>query len=492
MYNQNVAPLKARPLANRRPRMVWALCSLCPAVFLLCLFALTLLSAPEHDDFCFAELYARHGFVHTVSLFYHAQSGRILALWLTQLPPAISAATGISLLSAYSLTMAANAGLFLTATALAMVRAWPRAGALQLAFLTLAFASAVVGAAPSVRDLLYWLSSVTCYVPSALITILILGECVRALDRQTGFSWLFSLAMALGGFLASLGNEFTGPWLILIVFASLGARHLFGQQRQIEHHILIAAAIAVAWIIVVSASGNGTRMGQLPNSGHPIWSIFQALVDSLGGLGRFVREPAIVAWLAAVGLIALAEPDPSAQAPQKSKLLALGTIAICLACCYFAYFAHRYATGMRLVERAQNPALILLLFGSTLGVKLVVGAYRSQLRERLAASRFRGLLGPVGMPAGLMLLTFAALCLSSTAFQLRAQWQDLYPYWRESVERHIHLTTSPEPAIALPRHKWTPSLLMTADVTANADRLPNDCIARYYHKTAVYAADTAR
>jgi hypothetical protein len=30
---------------------------------------------------------------------------------------------------------------------------------------------------------------------------------------------------------------------------------------------------------------------------------------------------------------------------------------------------------------------------------------------------------------------------------------------------------------------------MTSDVTADAGRLPNDCIARYYHKSAIYAAD---
>lgn len=492
MYNQGVIPLAARPLTDRRAWIGWTLCSLFPAIFLLFLFALTALSAPEHDDFCFADLYARHGFVDTVSLFYHSQSGRVLALWLTQVPPAISAAAGVSLLSAYSLTMAVSAALFLAAAALAMVRAWPHTAALQLTFLTLAFASAVVSAVPSVRDLLYWLSAVTCYVPPALVSILILGECIRALDRQASFSWTVSLAMSLGGFAAALCNEFTGVWLLLIVSASLGARYLFGQPRQIVHHILIAAAIAIGWIIVVSASGNGTRMEQLPNGGHVTLSALQALLDSLAGLGRFLREPAVVVWLAAVGLIALAEPDPTRQAPQKSRLLALGAIAICLACGYFEYFAHRYATGMRLVERAQNQALILLLFGSTLAVRLLVGAYRPQLRERLAAGAFHGLLGPVGMPASLTLLVIGSLSLSSTAFQLRSQWEGLYPYWRESAERHVLLTTSPEPVVVIPRHRWTPSLLMTADVTANADRLPNDCIARYYHKSAVYAADTPR
>jgi hypothetical protein len=86
----------------------------------------------------------------------------------------------------------------------------------------------------------------------------------------------------------------------------------------------------------------------------------------------------------------------------------------------------------------------------------------------------------------------AALGLSSTASLLRKEWQELYPYWQESVARHVLLTTSSDRAVAVPRHKWTPSLLMTSDVTTDANRLPNDCIARYYHKSAIYAVDTSR
>lgn len=100
MYDQDVVPLAARSLSDRRASTAWVLCSLFPAIFLLGLFALTWLSAPEHDDFCFAYLYARHGFIETISTFYHSQSGRVLALWLSQIPSAISSATNISLLSA--------------------------------------------------------------------------------------------------------------------------------------------------------------------------------------------------------------------------------------------------------------------------------------------------------------------------------------------------------------------------------------------------------
>lgn len=492
MYNQDVVPLAARPLAERGASLAWALCSLLPAVFLLGLFALIWFSAPEHDDFCFADLYARRGFVQTISILYNSLSGRVVALFLSQFPPAISTATNVSLLSAYSLTLTASAGLFLLGSALAILRAWPRAGAPQLTFLALAFASTVVSAAPSLRELLYWLAGLTCYVPPALVTILILGECIRALDTEAEFSWLLTIGMALGGLVAAMCNEFTSFWLLLILAASLVGRRLFGKPSQIGQHSLIAAAIAIGFVVVVSASGNSTRMEQMPNAGHFLPSLLNGFHDSLIGLGRFFREPAIIVSLIAAGAITLFEPEPVKSPPANGKMLALGIIAICLACCYFEYFTHRYATGFRLVERAQNEALILLLFGLMLGVRLWVRAHRAPLREQLSASRYSSFFGPVALPTGLGLLLIAALGFSSTTSLLRKQWQDLYPYWQESVARHILLTTSPEQMVAVPRHKWTPSLLMTSDVTAHADRLPNDCIARYYGKSAIYAVDAPR
>jgi hypothetical protein len=485
---QEVKQNSAHPAAPSRARIAWALSSLIPAVFVLGLFALTFLSAPEHDDFCFADLNARFGFLQTISIYYHTVSGRIVALVLSQLPPMISAAANVSLLSAYSATLAVGAGLFLCATAVAMIRTWRGTSALQLTFLGVAFGSAVVSAAPSLRELLYWLAGLTCYVPAALITIIILGECVRALETETEFSWPLALAIAVGGLVAAMSNEFTAPWLLLMLAASLAGRHVFGQRRQIAQHGLIALAVVVGFIVVVSAGGNGARMAQLPGAGHMFESLFKGLTSSLNGLGHFLREPAVIVSLVAAGAIALAEPEP-ARAPSHGRMLAFGVIAICLACCYFEYFAHQYATGLRLVERAQNEALILLLFGSMLSIRLLVHTHRAQLRAQLSAGGYLGLLGPVTLPTGLGLLMIASLCLSSTASLLRQQWRSLYPYWQESAARHQLLTTSPEPVVAVPRHKWTPSLLMSADVTADATRLPNDCIARYYRKSAIYAAD---
>lgn len=468
---------------------MWLLASLFPALFVLCFFALTFLSAPEHDDFCFAYLNARQGILQTIATFYHSQSGRITALFLSQLPPAISGAMRIDLLSAYALTMALHAVLFLLAIVLATARTWPRAGIIQLAFLSLAFTATVIGASPSVRDLLYWLSGVTCYVPPAVLSILILGECVRALDSETEFSLRSTVGMAAAGLVAAMFNEFTGLWLLLIIAVSVAARHRFSQHRQLAYHGVIATAVVIGWLIVVSASGNSQRMAQLPTAGHVIYSLYEALRFSINGLFRLLRESPVIAWLGVTALMATAEPEPTAARSRNGAMLALGIAVVCLACCYFEYFTHQFATGMRLVERAQNEALILLLFALTLSVRLLAASYRPQVRQWLASRGASTLLGPVAMPACLAVLVIVSLGLSSNASLLRSEGPSLYPYWRESVERHILLSETGETVVRVPRHKWTPSLLMSSEVTSDPDRLPNDCIARYYRKSAVYAGD---
>jgi hypothetical protein len=230
-------------------------------------------------------------------------------------------------------------------------------------------------------------------------------------------------------------------------------------------------------------------MGQLPHAGHVIYSLYEALRSSLDGLFRLLREPPIIAFLAVTAVMTVAEPEPTTARSRDVAVLALGIAVIGLACCYFEYFTHQFATGMRLVERAQNEALILLLFALALSVRLLAGSYRPQLRQWLAPRGSGGLLGPVAMPAGLAVLMIVSLCVSSNASLLRSERQSLYPYWRESVERHVLLSEPGETIVRVPRHKSTPSLLMTSDVTSDPDRLPNDCIARYYRKSAVYAAD---
>lgn len=476
--------MRKQPPMAPMVQSAWLLASVPPAVFLLDLFALIFYAAPEHDDFCFAYLNANQGFVKTIVLFYNELSGRIVPLFLIQLPGAISTSTGIDLLSAYSITLAVIAAIFFAGMFLVISLAFPKVRGLPLAFLGLAFIASVLGASPSVRDLLYWLPAVACYVPPAVGSIIILERCARAIHDRTEFSGRSTFLMASIGFIAALSNEFTGVWLGLIITFSFLVRYARGQRLQTRDHLLIAVAVLAGWTIVVLAHGNSMRMAAgMSGTGNISRALYEALRYSLVGLGRFLREPAIIGWLLLTALATLATPARGDPEDANALKFAFGITAVGLFCSYFEYFAHEYSTGIRIIERAQNQALILLLFSTTLTVAFLTQAFRARLRARfrsLAALEF----GSLALPLLLGLLTTASLYFSSTGFLLRSEKNELYDYHLESVQRHNLLAASKEPTVAVPKHQKSPALLMSADVTANID-----CIARYYGRSTIIPID---
>lgn len=180
--------------------------------------------------------------MQTVLSFYNGLSGRVVPLLIIQIPAAIAKAAGSSILPAYAATLIAFAALFVAGSAFAMVRMWPNVRGLPLLVLMLGFPAAIAGATPSAHDLLYWLPGIACYVPPGLVTILILGECVHAIDRERPFSIVMTAWATVGGFLAATCNEFTAVWLVWILGASFFTRRFFNQKPQFGHHLLIAAA----------------------------------------------------------------------------------------------------------------------------------------------------------------------------------------------------------------------------------------------------------
>lgn len=469
---------------HERARWPWVVAGAVPALFVLFFLLLTVCADPQHDDFCFSHRYVEMGLVRSVASFYLELGGRVIPYALIELPAAIAYATGASLLTAYSATMALGAVFFLGGCMLAVMRVWPGLVGLPSIFLGLAFAAATLGASTSVRDLLYWLPGVACYIPPAIICILILAECVRALDQRAGFSVALTLCMAVAGLVAAVCNEFTAIWLVAILASSVFARRMLDRRLQIGAHVLIAIAVLAGWAVVLMAGGNGARMSQLDGGGHVGHSLIEALRFSMVQLGQFLREPAAFAWLAAVAALTLAIPERDAPVHPRARFLAPGVIILCLGCCYLEYFAHHYATGIRLVERAQNQALILLLFGSGLGVSLLVRTHRRRLEQLIPGAVTFLPMTSSALPLALAVLVAASLLLSKTAFLLYAEGSSLYPYWRESVARHRLLSTSRETAVTVPLHKWTPSLLLSADAMVNTA-----CIARYFGKTELVVVE---
>ncbi|WP_051380585.1 DUF6056 family protein [Bradyrhizobium sp. WSM1743] len=465
-------------------RSAWILACLGPLIFLTVLIFLALYGAPEHDDFCLAYQNVREGFLQTVLSFYTGLSGRILALLIIQVPAAIAKTAGSSILSAYAATLMAFAVLFVAGSAFAMIRMWPNVRGLPFLVLMFGFPAAIAGSTASVHDLLYWLPGLACYVPPGLVTILILGECVYAIDRERQFSIQVTAWAAVGGFLAATCNEFTAVWLVAIVAASLLARHVFDQRLQVGHHVVIAAAAAVGWLIVAAAPGNGQRIATVGDSWDVGFAITESFMFSLTDFSILLLSPSLIGWLVVVVTISTAIPARQNQNPSREKWLAAGIVALLLGACYFEYFLHQLITGARLVERAQNQALILIVFSFTLCASLLGRVYRTQLRRKLALGGASISLDKPVWPLLLTAIIAVSLYFSTTGSRIRREMATFRPFWQEAVARDRLLASRPDQVVDVPQHRWKPATLISADITSNIG-----CVARYYHNKELIPVD---
>ncbi|WP_271608802.1 hypothetical protein [Bradyrhizobium sp. CCBAU 21359] len=465
-------------------RSAWLLACAGPFIFLTALILVALYGAPEHDDFCFAYENVRYGFVPTVLHFYTGLSGRIVPLLIIQIPAAVAQAASSSILPAYVATLIAFALLFIAGSAFAMVRMWPNVGGPALIVLMLGFPAAIAGATPSAHDLLYWLPGLACYVPPGLVTILILGECVYAIDREQKFSIQATTWAVVAAFLSATCNEFTAVWLVAILAASLLARFAFGQKMQGGHHCIIAAAVVIGWLIVAAAPGNGQRMAAVDSGWDLSFSIRDGLEFSLIDLGTLLVSPSLIGWLVLVVAVSTAIPAPKKRDGRREKWLAWGIVAVCLGCWYFEYFLHQLITGARLVDRAQNQALILIVFGFTLSSAFLARIYWPQLREKLALGGASISFDKPVWPLLLNAMIAISLYFSTTGSRLRLERATFDAFWEEAVERDGLLASSPDQVVKVPRHRWKPATLISADITSNIG-----CVARYYHNKELIAVD---
>jgi hypothetical protein len=138
----------------------WGVCilaTLVPIIFLLRLFALTLYSIPESDDFCFTYSNLTNGFAGTVWSFYQNAIGRIVPLVLMQVPAAISGVTGIDYFITYVATLASFEIGFAAAMVFVAFRLWPQGSIPQNVCFAAALAATILSGVPSLREMLYWL-----------------------------------------------------------------------------------------------------------------------------------------------------------------------------------------------------------------------------------------------------------------------------------------------------------------------------------------------
>jgi len=467
----------------------WLFAGLIPGIFLLRFLILTFYAVPEHDDFCFSYMNLQHGFAETIAIFYKTISGRILPLFLMQVPAGMSDASGIDFFMCYVATLVALEAAFVACFLFLAYRLWPRASMPQLICFGAAFAATLVGTAPIVREMLYWLPGVACYMVPGTVFLLIFAELVRSVEETDNITRLATTMLAVGCLIASLSNEFTAIWLIGLISGSLAVRRILGVSVQVREHAIMAGVTLVGAILVWLAPGNSARMGQLPGAGNIGHSITDGLVYSLSNLARFVGDPAILAWLLFVVIFTAAQPAPTNVSRRTRTLLAMLVTAFSLACGYLTYVAHEYATGLRLVPRAQNETAVLLLFGLTMTAVLLTRAHYDLLRRLVPRGQHS--FGTSSVPLLLAAILVLPIYNSKTWKMVQSEQKYLHTFWLESMQRHIYLTLLDQENVAIPKHSVAPTIIMGGDITDDPTRLPNDCLARFYGKRTLIAAPGA-
>ena len=472
---------------------LWYFASSIPLIFLLCLFVLTSYSIPESDDFCLSYLYLENGFAGGISILYKTLSGRVAPLFLIQLPVAISNATGIDYFISYPATLATLILLVFAGVLFLSFRLSTGNSTARAVFFGAGLSAVMLSEVPLLREMLYWLPGVTCYTLPGIILVIVLTEFVRSAEGGGRFTPSSTSLLAAGCFLASLSNEFTPVSLVMLVLGSLTFRAFFRIQLQVREHAIIGGSALLGFFIVISAPGNAVRMAQFPAAGLLFHSLMEATLYSASNLLKFIIKPVIPAWLIAVVLYTITEPPPVPASAQRRRYLAAFVLLFCLGSGYLAYFAHQYSTGLHLSERAQNQMVMLLVCGLTISTVMLARASRDWLRLKLALI-IPQQDGPGSTLVPLVIavaLVLPPLFFSKTARLIRAEQGSFRTFWIESMYRHQRLGLSTPADIVLPPHTVFPVTLMGGDITDDATRLPNDCIARFYGKNTLVVDRTA-
>ncbi|WP_144031609.1 hypothetical protein [Bradyrhizobium cosmicum] len=415
---------------------------------------LIIYAAPEYDDFCIALNTTNSGFLSALINFYKSWSGRLPAIALIQSPEFISAHTRMSMLSAYSLVLAIIYVSYLVGAITAFARFCQYAGVATIFSLCAVFVATTIAVSPDPHEMLFWLPGSACYIPPTAAAIVFLAELFR-LDELTNSR---VSVLSVMGCSAAMFNEFTGVWLVLVLIGSFSARLLTKSPLQLSQHVLMAAAVVIGLTIIMVAPGNSHRQAAVPNAGHFLYSIWMSSIYSAYCLFQLLCKPAVYGLLLVAAILG---NKSTPRMDRKNTLrLVIVLVAVSSSCCYFEFFTHEYATGVHLVGRAQNQAVIFLLFG----LSLALYAFAPHIPVPWALDRLR--------PGFVTFIAALTLALSPVCLLAFSQASSFRAFYFESAERDRLLR---EGATAIPKHRAKPSLLLGNDADSSTD-----CISQYY------------
>ncbi|MGY3081993.1 hypothetical protein ACVWZZ_008401 [Bradyrhizobium sp. LM6.10] len=465
---------------DRALRLLPFLAAVAPIVILFCLATIALYGAPETDDFCLANHFNADGLIGTLEIYYRTLMGRLVPLALITVPAMLAKAFNLDYFVMYPSILIAGIVTFIASITLAIGRLWPGIAVPERVLVGTTLAATIAVLAISLREMFYWVSGSAPYMVPAVIVTIVLVEMVRSAANETLLSPAAIALLSLLCFLGALCNEFTPLWLIAFITASLLFRKACHHPTpQARSHLAMVAATVAGLAILLLSPGNALRMEAYPAGQKLAESFMMAAYYLWLDLWWLYDEAAARAWVLFLVIFSLLVV-PARRAPTKpTLLLAAGLIVLILGCAYAAYFVAYFATGEDLATRGRNEVIVLLLVG--LGCVVATSA---RLLPRGAAPGKRN--GTVQVIALLACAAASTLLFRGRALvAVNAESSQFATFQQETMERHTLLRTTAEKSVVVPERSVKPLVLMSADLTADPSRMPNDCIAAFYGKRAV-------
>jgi hypothetical protein len=346
---------------------------------------------PHADDFCFAATWRDVGLVEMVRGLYETFQGRLFSFVATIVPFFVHYALGGDLLLDFRIFCAAALGATLALALWTCNALLPTCSKPLRLFLGFTLAAVLVAGSPEPEDLFYWATGIGFYTISALVSLwmMIWLHC-GAVGRKPLRPQAVVL-LAAGGMLIATATEISGPIQLVIVLGSLLQRCLIpGAPRQPLAHAVILGAIAVGIGVVVLSPGNAVRMHAMGTDQgvalRALTGLPMAIVDLAQFLVRRLTNPALLAWLALLMLIAPPDDRRLPDAPPAfGRLLVWLPLAIAMTAIYGSLWIGHVATGRLLEQRALNYLHFVLLGGLSLSAIAVSAVYGKRLRGIVVA-----------------------------------------------------------------------------------------------------------
>jgi hypothetical protein len=472
----------------------WLLASVVPLLFLARLLAVTLYSMPASDDYCLAYLNNVDGFLRATEIWYRTAVGRIVPLILIQLPAALGRVMGLDYFITYVAVLIGIQLCLIAATLLFARRLWSQASFPQIIFVGTAMSAVALSNVPELRELLYWLPGTACYAVPAAIVLPVFAVFICSAESRSRITPIEAGMLSVGCFVAALCNEFTPVWMLGLILGSVIYRAAFWRDEvQWGVHAVIGASTLAGLAILLLAPGNSVRMGMFPTSGDLGRSVGEAFNYFVTTVKIFARDGRTAVWIIIVLVFTALQPPPARKGGRERLLLAMLALMFALGCTYLAFFTAEYAMGGPPPPRAQNETTFLLGAGITISAALLVRALQSRGLSGLMAfpSKAR-LAGEAVVAVALGAALIVPLSNSATMRLLRSEQVSFRTFWLEGMARHAQLSLAKEDSFVLAALTVLPTVLSAGEIGELPDRLPNDCIARFYGKKAVVVKPTVK